>query len=161
MSINIFPSSLTEDGFPEFIKRAAQEYAVPTDRICLEIIESSITNMSAVEELSSLRAHGFKIPIDDFGWGFSSLSRLLELPADIVKFDRKFLHQGGDSSELRSFLLLARDLVKSCHITTLAEGVESELDWSIVRDVGFDYAQGYWLGVPLAENEVVQLLRES
>jgi EAL domain-containing protein (putative c-di-GMP-specific phosphodiesterase class I) len=98
------------------------------------------------------------IHLDDFGTGYSSLAHLERLPVDAVKIDRSFVARGGDDPViLRSIVTLIRAL----DLQVIAEGVETEADLRRVREVGFDYAQGYFFSRPIAAPALASLLAEA
>jgi EAL domain-containing protein (putative c-di-GMP-specific phosphodiesterase class I) len=105
--------------------------------------------------LARLRAMGVKIWLDDFGTGFSGLSHLRRVPVDGLKIDKSFiadvLHDPDDLALTAAIIALGHSL----GITVVAEGVENEQQYSILRERGCDFAQGYWLGHPAAEIEFV------
>ena len=95
-----------------------------------------------------------KVSIDDFGTGFSSLSRLRRLPVDEIKIDRSFvgtmLHDADDAAIVRSVVDLARNLGLSC----VAEGVEDEQTYVALQRLGCEIAQGYFIAAPMPLDEL-------
>jgi len=109
--------------------------------------------------LSALRALGVKIWLDDFGTGFSGLSHLRRVPMDGVKIDRSFV---ADLLRDPDDLALTTAIISMAHsigITVVAEGVEKEGQFDVLRDRGCDLGQGFWLGHPLPAREFEALLR--
>jgi EAL domain-containing protein (putative c-di-GMP-specific phosphodiesterase class I) len=105
-----------------------------------------------------LRASGVKIWLDDFGTGFSGLSHLRRVPVDGVKIDRSFV---ADVLRDPDDLALTTAIIAMAHslgITVVAEGVEKEGQYAILRERGCDLAQGYWLGHPVKPEDFSQLL---
>jgi EAL domain-containing protein (putative c-di-GMP-specific phosphodiesterase class I) len=99
-----------------------------------------------------------KVWLDDFGTGFSGLSHLRRVPVDGVKIDRSFI---ADMQRDPDDLALTTAIIAMAHslgITVVAEGVEKEAQFQILRDRGCDLAQGYWLGYPMSDIEFAQLL---
>ena len=103
--------------------------------------------------LSRLRGIGVKVWLDDFGTGFSGLSHLRRVPVDGVKIDRSFV---ADVLRDPDDLALTTAIIAMAHslgITVVAEGVEKEGQYAILRERGCDLAQGYWLGHPVTAHE--------
>ena len=158
LNVNVSPITLREPSYAAAVVAALREADLPPARICLEITEAVALEPAIRESLAAIRAAGVAIAIDDFGSGHSSLARLLELPADVVKFDRAFLHAAGSDQALAEFLNSSIRLARLRNLRVVAEGVETSRDWDLVRRAGFDFAQGYWLGVPLEAADAEQLM---
>jgi len=119
----------------------------------LEVTESTMTEQTEViDVLTELRAAGVRIAIDDFGTGYSSLARLHELPVDVIKIDRSFVHAAaaddatpGDTTMIELLVALAGSL----RLGLVAEGIETPAQLAAVRDAGCTYGQGFLLGRPV------------
>jgi len=163
LSINIDGRQFSQPDFVSHIAGQLRDAGLPSGALHLEVTETAIS--SNIEEaaalLRRLKMLGAAIMLDDFGIGFSSLSRLSRLPIDALKMDRSFLDSFGantaDPVVLRAMLTLARDL----KMKTIVEGVESEEQARMLREAGCQYAQGYFLYQPLDEDEAVRLLRRQ
>ena len=108
--------------------------------------------------LGRLRKTGVKVWLDDFGTGFSGLSHLRRVPVDGVKIDRSFI---ADMLRDPDDLALTTAIIAMAHslgITVVAEGVEKEGQFNLLRERGCDLAQGYWLGYPVTATEFAQLV---
>jgi EAL domain-containing protein (putative c-di-GMP-specific phosphodiesterase class I) len=102
-----------------------------------------------------------KVWLDDFGTGFSGLSHLRRVPVDGVKVDRSFvadLLRDPDDLALTSAIIA---MGHSLGITVVAEGIESEGQYNLLRERGCDIAQGFWLGRPMAQTEFMLWLRDQ
>jgi EAL domain-containing protein (putative c-di-GMP-specific phosphodiesterase class I) len=127
-----------------------REYDVPTRTLELEVTENALAFGEDISSavLQRLRRAGVKVVLDDYGSGYASLGRLLDLPIDEVKIDRKFvgaLTTDPDSAEIvRSTISLAHRL----GMTVIAEGVESEEALNELAALGCDGAQGYFISTP-------------
>ncbi len=102
-----------------------------------------------------------RVWLDDFGTGFSGLSHLRRVPVDGVKIDRSFI---ADMERNPDDLALTTAIIAMAHslgITVVAEGVEKEVQFEILRERGCDLAQGYWLGQPMRASSFAQLLRQA
>ena len=118
-------------------------------KLVLEVTETAlITQMeSANSHLAELRARGFLVALDDFGSGYSSLSYLTSMPVDIVKFDISLIRSLDDDPHRRLVAHLL-EFISSAGQETVAEGVEDVAALQRVRDLGFDYVQGFLHGEP-------------
>ena len=124
---------------------------MPAEAFCLEITESAIMDdpQRAQATLERLHAMGFSLSIDDFGTGYSSLAYLKKLPVDELKIDQSFVKNmetdGDDAKIVRSTVELAHNL----GLSVVAEGVENEAVWKLLRELGCDQAQGHHMGRPM------------
>jgi len=129
---------------------------VDAQSICLEITESSI--MADPERthsvLERLAAIGFRLSIDDFGTGHSSLAYLKNLPVHEVKIDRSFISGMAASPQDRMIVRATVDLAHSLGLTVVAEGVETREVQALLRGFGCDTAQGFLYARPLPAAEI-------
>jgi EAL domain-containing protein (putative c-di-GMP-specific phosphodiesterase class I) len=126
----------------------------------IELTETAVIGdeMHASSLLARLRERGVKVWLDDFGTGFSGLSHLRRVPVDGVKIDRSFV---ADIMRDPDDLALTTAIIAMAHslgITVVAEGVEKEGQFNILRERGCDLAQGYWLGYPMNAHDFAGLL---
>ena len=136
-------------GHPEFlptVRDAVAASGLAWDRLVLELVETSLADLPArgLGEMHELIAEGVRFAVDDFGTGWSSLSKLTDLPAQIVKLDRGFVRGvatgEGDRAVARAVVELAAAIGRTC----VAEGVEDAAQFAVLRDLGVDAYQG-WL----------------
>ena len=102
-----------------------------------------------METLNRLRLQGFRLSVDDYGTGFSSLERLRSLPFTELKVDRQFVAGAASSTELTAILRHCVELADQFNLATVAEGIESIEDWQLVKSLGFGEAQGFYFSKPL------------
>ena len=126
----------------------------------LEITESSIIqNVDyARSVLRELKAVGLRIALDDFGTSHSSLAQLKALPLDAVKFDRTFIAGIGEDSSSLALLKHVTRLARDLGLQTVAEGVETQAELDICRELGCDLIQGFYFHEPMAPNAFYSLL---
>ena len=146
--------------FRERVLAALEESALPAWLMHLELTETAVLadEQQAREILGSLRDHGVRVWLDDFGTGFSGLSHLRRVPVDGVKIDRSFI---ADMLRDPDDLALTAAIIAMAHslgMTVVAEGVEKEGQAALLRDRGCDLAQGYWFGHPMPLDAFVALL---
>ncbi len=151
LSINLSASGLSDPGLDERLLLACREADVPTDRVILEVTETGAMDDPALslQLLTRLRLQGFYLSIDDFGTGYSSLIQLARLPFSEIKLDQSFVTNAARSGES---LIVVRSIIDLGHALGLkctAEGVEDAEVLSLLKDLGCDYAQGYYIGHPM------------
>lgn len=149
--VNVSPQQLVA-GFASSARALVAARGLEPARVNLEVTESAAPDEAALRCLHELHAVGFGVVIDDFGSGFSSLSQLAMLPADVLKFDQAFLrgiHTPNGRRIVDAVIAMAADL----GLTTVAEGVETLADVEAVQRAGCSLAQGYYVSrpVPVAE----------
>jgi len=147
--INMVPDNLTEE-FAEKVKALADKYSVPTNNVIFEITERKAIEdiMQVVSFVRKFKNEGFRFAIDDFGSGYSSFYYLKYLPVDFLKIDGEFVKTLPNSPTDRVFIEGIVSVAKKIGIKTIAESVENEEGLEMVKDLGIDYAQGYYLGKP-------------
>lgn len=158
LSANITPDFAASRGFADRIEAVVAGAGVSPERITLEITERGpIANWrTAWRNVHRLRRTGFRIALDDFGAGYSSLGLLKELPVDEIKVDRLFLRRGApeDIAILTAILQIARTL--KLHV--LAEGVENAEQEQRLRALGCEMAQGFRYGRPMPIEKVPEFV---
>jgi EAL domain-containing protein (putative c-di-GMP-specific phosphodiesterase class I) len=159
LSINLSARQFQWEGIVERLLRVIRACGVPAELVQIELTESAIMKDSdaARRKLSELRRHGITLSIDDFGTGHSSLALLQTLPIDTLKIDRSFVEKSGTregAAILRAIVLMAHTL----RMKVVAEGVETEAQYDVVRAIGCDQAQGFLFVHPVPAGEVYSLL---
>jgi len=153
-SINITERDLLEDYMEGFLRDKLKQYNINPSRVTFEILENitlAKNNSKIIEQLNLLREMGFKIAIDDFGIENSNFSRLLEINLDFIKIDGIFIKNLKDNARNRTITRAIVNLSKTLGIRTIAEYVEDEEIYNIIKECGIDYAQGYYVGKPEAQ----------
>ena len=137
---------------------ASQEGQKPT--LELEITESLLMEdiERNIERLRMLRDLGVTIAIDDFGTGYSSLNYLARLPMDTLKIDRSFVSGMSVSPENRTIVSTIISLAHSLGLKVVAEGVETEEQLNLLRQLKCDGMQGFLLSRPVASEEIARFL---
>jgi EAL domain-containing protein (putative c-di-GMP-specific phosphodiesterase class I) len=104
---------------------------------------------------------GIQIAVDDFGTGYSSLSYLHRLPIDTLKIDRSFVEKIADPGGTRPIVETIMSLARSLGMRTVAEGVETQAQLDIIRELNCDFIQGFLFSPPVSGPEVLELLTTS
>ncbi|HWU02672.1 MAG TPA: EAL domain-containing protein [Novosphingobium sp.] len=132
------------------------------DRIVIEATEHSFIDVNeANKNIAEMRQAGAKVAIDDFGIGYSSLAYLAQLDVDYLKIDKLFISALGTASATSRVASQIIQMAKSLDLKTVAEGVETEEQEKILRDLGVDLVQGYRYGVPMPIDDLIRYLRHE
>ena len=157
VAVNISPKSFKSE---EFVSAVTDIARTAGKGLILEITERLFVENPeyAKDFLDRVRSAGAKVTIDDFGTGYSSLSYLESLPVDIIKLDMEFVRKMVTSDKSRAIVEMVISLARKLDLKTIAEGVESEEQLSILRSLNCDMVQGYHLSHPMPEEKAVSLL---
>ncbi|MFV1982352.1 MAG: EAL domain-containing protein [Thiohalomonadales bacterium] len=150
IAINISAQSLSDDNFLDFITSEIKINNINPNQLCFEITETSaIINLArAMDFISSLKNIGCKFALDDFGSGLSSFAYLKNLPVDYLKIDGGFIRDIIDDPMDLAFVESINQIGHVMGIQTIAEFVENEQIFNLLKKIGIDYAQGYSLSHP-------------
>ncbi|WP_432511572.1 putative bifunctional diguanylate cyclase/phosphodiesterase [Kineococcus sp. SYSU DK001] len=156
VAVNLSAVQLASDDVLTVVRDALRDSGLRPHQLTLEVTESLLVDdLEAVSaRLAQLRAAGVLVAIDDFGTGYSSLSYLRRLPVDTVKIDRSFisdLAHGGSATTLVASII---ELARSLGLDVVAEGVETEQQAQVLRDLSCTYAQGYLYARPQPAGEL-------
>jgi len=161
VAVNLSPRQLLRPDLERTVLHACQHNRVAPSQIELELTESAlVTDIVHVEKLLvRLRRHGFKLALDDFGTGYSSLSHLRNLPFHKVKIDRSFVMDLERSPKSRVMLEGLVRLCSNLGLGTVAEGVETEAQFALLRAMGVDEYQGFLFARPQWQTQWIATLR--
>ncbi len=160
MSVNISNRQFWSEGLLEYIDRALAESGLHAPDLKLEITEGVIMHNpeSASVTLRALHDRGLELQVDDFGTGYSSLEALHRFPIETHKIDRSFVSRRGvddRSTELvRTMLMMGRSL----QMSVVAEGIECEEQFELLRELHCSYGQGYLFSRPVPAPSAADLL---
>jgi diguanylate cyclase (GGDEF)-like protein len=151
LSINLSAHDLMKPALLSELRQSLQAHQAQTEQICLEITESAIAidPDRALRTLHELKADGFKLSIDDFGAGFTSLAQLIDLPVDELKLDMIFVRTMDTDAEKASMVRSLINMAHDRHLRVVAEGVENAAILEQLRQWHCDEGQGWHLGRPM------------
>lgn len=159
-SVNLSGLSLTDESMLAFILREIQRWAIPSHKICFEITETAaIANLSLASKfIDALRSQGCLFSLDDFGSGLSSFAYLRNLPVDFLKIDGLFVKDILDDKVDLAMVKSINEVGHIMHKKTIAEFIENQQIFDLLKELGVDYGQGYGIGkpVPLAELSLIK-----
>lgn len=162
VSVNMSSRQLRSGHLPDVVASALNESGLKPQALHMELTETAVLGDETLASslLARLRAQGVRVWLDDFGTGFSGLSHLRRVPVDGVKVDRSFVAdvlRDPDDLALTSAIIA---MAHSLGITVVAEGIESEGQFDLLKERGCDVGQGFWLGRPMSQPELLIWLRE-
>ncbi|WP_039924733.1 EAL domain-containing protein, partial [Treponema sp. JC4] len=147
------------------LTRLVEKYGINPKNLNLEVTETILMSNVAHHQaiLSKLQAYGFKIEMDDFGSGYSSLSTLRNLVMDVLKIDMEFLRSTDNYEQSLLIINAIIDMAKSLNMTVITEGVELENQADALTVMGCDIFQGYYFSrpIPVSEFEKRYILNEG
>jgi diguanylate cyclase (GGDEF)-like protein/PAS domain S-box-containing protein len=160
ISVNISARHFQHEGLVEDVSHALREADLDPRCLVLEITESVFVQDAdaVVARMLELKALGVDFAIDDFGTGYSSLSYLRRFPIDILKLDKSFVDDVGESIENGALAETIVQLGKTLHLQTVAEGIERAQQVETLRSFGCEFGQGFFLAKPLPTDHVERFL---
>ena len=163
ISVNLSAKEFSKTGLVEHIGRVLRDEGLSTKLLKIEITESSMLDDfdRAVLKIAELKDEGIETMIDDFGTGYSSLSYLKKLPASVIKIDKTFVDGIVEDETERNFLAGVVGLFRILGKRSVAEGVETEEQFSVLKELGVDLFQGYLFSKPLPLDGYLALLESE
>ena len=156
VAVNISPAMLHEREFLEMIRSAIDSWHVPEGYLTIEVTEGAVISdfeLSAAR-LRKVRDMGVRVSLDDFGTGYSALSYFKKIPVDELKIDKSFVMGMRDDADDQQIVRTVLALAKHFKLKTVAEGVEDVTALGLLRDMGCDYAQGFYFSKALPPAEL-------
>jgi len=152
VSVNLSLKSLADVTIAERVTELVRQQSLDPRHMVLEVTESAAATDigKALENLARLRMKGFGLSIDDYGTGYSSMQQLTRIAFTELKIDQSFVAGAANQESLKVILESSLDMAKKLKITSVAEGVETQADWDLLRELGCDLAQGYFIARPMA-----------
>lgn len=156
VSFNLPPAALNDVRFPEEMTALVERYQTDGMKILFEITETSLASdvTMLLDILTRLRLKGFALSIDDFGTGHSSLSMLHQMPFTELKVDLNFVLVAEADTTAHVIVEKSVALGRELGLKVVAEGVENQLTWNWLKDIGCDVAQGYHIARPMPAAEL-------
>ncbi|MEP7348960.1 MAG: EAL domain-containing protein [Sphingorhabdus sp.] len=159
VAVNVSPKQFQYPTMCNDILAIVEKYGIGTSKLVVEITEELLLdqNQSVYDQLAMLRAGGIEISIDDFGTGYSSLQYLRDLPASRLKIDQTFISRIEQSAADRAIISTIAHLAHALDMRVVAEGVETEAQYALLRASGCDEVQGFLVGRPLSVDQLRDL----
>jgi len=155
ININMSGATIGNEEYLETLKLLLERYSINPACICLELTETAAVSfyIKAKHYLEKISALGCKIALDDFGSGMSSLAYLRDLPIDMVKIDGSFIQGIVEDPVNRTIVKSVKEVAKILNLQVVAECVETEEQYTILKEQGIDLAQGFFFGRPIPFEE--------
>lgn len=160
IAVNFSPDTLDDPRLPQQLTALTTAAGFDPSRIVVEVTESGLMQNSqeSLGVLTRLRLRGVELSIDDFGTGYSTMERLQRIPFTELKIDRRFVSVALADAEARGIVEANVSLARSLELRTVAEGVETIEDLRLMRALGCDSAQGYFIARPMPPAELPRWL---
>ena len=151
IAVNISVQQFQDADFPALVQRILERTGMPPPMLELEITEeaANVRPDAVVETMCALKQIGVTLAIDDFGTGYSSLAYLKRFPLDVLKIDQAFIRRLGESAQDLAIVRMIVEMAHELGFEVVAEGVETELQWQLLRAMQCDLLQGYLFSRPL------------
>jgi diguanylate cyclase (GGDEF)-like protein/PAS domain S-box-containing protein len=162
VNVNLSGRQLADPHLVQHVSQALTESGLDPDRLMLEITESVLMHNTdaSIRQLAQLRDLGVGLAIDDFGTGYSSLAYLRAFPVAELKIDRSFIDTIADDPAAVPLVATIVQLARSLSLTTVAEGVETQAQCNLLRELGCDRLQGYFFARPAPVEQALMHLVE-
>ena len=151
VSVNVSRVDIAAPDMTDFITRIVKENGLSPSEYMLEITESAYTSdqRHIIEVVEHLRSLGHKVEMDDFGSGYSSLNMLTSMPIDVLKMDKAFITNIQPGNKEMKLVELVLDIARNLEVPVVAEGVETEEEYKMLKNAGCDIIQGYYFSKPI------------
>ena len=161
ISVNLSRQTLISEDVAEKYSRIVREAGIPFDCISIELTESFAIENSRMSELAEKLVNaGFRLDMDDFGSGYSSMSSFVSLPLSVVKLDKSLIDRIGDKKGeiiIEYTIVIAHKL----DMVVVAEGVESAEQLDFLRTVNCDLIQGFYFSPPVSEEKFIDMVTQQ
>lgn len=163
MSVNVAGRQFAQSDLVNDVQSILRAVKLPAKSLRVEVTEGIIMENETIviDTLAKLKQIGVDVAIDDFGIGYSSLSRLQNFPVGTLKLDRAFINKMSETPEHKNFVRAIIHLARTLKVTIISEGIETEWQKEQLRTFGCHYGQGFWFSEPLDHQSVPNLLKKS
>ena len=160
VSVNVSRIDIFDPELENKILNLLEENDLEPGELMLEITESAYSENAdrLIEVIGDFRAKGFKIEMDDFGSGYSSLNTLTTIPIDVLKLDMQFVRNMLKNEKNLKLVEIILDIAKFLEVPVVAEGVEDEEQLRILKERGCEVIQGYYFSKPVPPEEFTQFI---
>ena len=163
VSVNVSRIDMLDENLCQDLVGIVNDAGIEIKDFYLEVTESAYTDdkTDVLNVVDNLKREGFYIEMDDFGTGYSSLNMLTELQFDVLKLDMEFvrnIHKDEKALRLVEFII---DIAKYLNVMVIAEGVEHEEQYNILKQLGCDVVQGYYFSKPVDNNRFEDIIKKN
>lgn len=163
VSVNVSRIDIYDPELENRLTGLMEKNGLSTEDLMLEITESAYSENAngLIEVVNHLRDRGFKIEMDDFGSGYSSLNMLTTIPIDVLKLDMKFVRNMHKDEKSLKLVELIIDIARFFGVPLVAEGVEDEAQFKTLKEMGCEVIQGYYFSKPVPAEEFEKFVEEE
>ena len=163
VSVNVSRIDIYDPELENELLEIVSSNGLRPDEYLLEVTESAYTDNSSqiIEKVEKLRCDGFRVEMDDFGSGYSSLNMLAALPIDALKMDMRFVKNITTSDKDMRMVELILEIARYLKVPVIAEGVETKEQYELLKNAGCDIIQGYYFSKPIPPEEFDELIRQE
>ncbi len=163
ISVNVSKQEFASIEFIDNIFRLQEKYRIDSHLVEFELVESTFINnlTSIVDTIDNLRGKGFRISVDDFGSGYSSLNQIANIPADVIKLDGAFARESLKTDKGRAVIKSLITMLNEVDYRVVFEGIESKEQIDLIASYGCDTVQGFYYSRPIEAKEFVRRYGES
>ncbi|MCR5746583.1 MAG: EAL domain-containing protein [Lachnospiraceae bacterium] len=160
VSVNVSRIDIYDEDIVDRIEELVKRNGLTPEELHLEITESAYADNvdQIIKVADTFRAKGMSIELDDFGAGYSSLNMLANLPIDVLKMDMKFMKGVTEDEKSRRMVQIILEIADFLRVPVVAEGVETEEQYKLLKEMGCQYIQGYYFSKPLPAEEFEKLI---
>lgn len=158
IAVNVSGRSFDEPSLPQYIRELLREYQVEAQRLIIELTETAaVTDMQDAQAfIEAMHRTGCRVALDDFGSGFSTFTYLKHLGVEVLKIDGQFITDLPNNTENQAFVKAMIGVARGLHKVCIAECVEDAATLEMLRELGLDLAQGYFLDRPDADHPALR-----
>lgn len=163
VSVNVSRIDIYDPNLENNLINILDSNGLTPNEYMLEITESAYSDNAdrLIEVINNMRAKGFKIEMDDFGSGYSSLNMLTTIPIDVLKMDMKFVKNMLNDSKSLKLVTLVMDIAKFLNVPVVAEGVESKEQLDTLHEMGCEIIQGFYFSRPVPAEEFEAFIQKE
>lgn len=162
LSVNVSAKQFIDGDLHGAIASSIARHEIPARNLEVEITESCMMrdNAAVAKDIAAIKQLGIEISVDDFGTGYSSLSQLMLLDLDVIKVDQAFTKELVSGKHGKDFFTTIISMARTLEMQVVAEGVETAEQLAVLRQLGCDEVQGYFISRPVPSNEAAMLIRK-
>lgn len=160
IEINLSVVQCSYEQLAEDYIKIMKKYEIPSSFINLEITESASMEAKRIllNNMKNLMDYGVKFSLDDFGTGQSNLNYIVDMPVDIVKFDRDMINAYFENGKAKYVMNAAMHMVHGMNLEIVSEGIETKEQYEVMEELGISYIQGYYFSKPLSEQQFLEFI---
>ena len=163
VSVNLSAMSLADPGYADSVTEIVSAHGIEPSRMILELTETEaiLNAAAALENVTRLRMNGFGLAVDDYGVGYSSMHELSRMPFTEIKIDRTFVKSAAADERPRLMIEQIITIARQLGLKTVAEGVETRVESDMLKRLGCDWIQGYFVARPMSGEDFVAWMLEQ